>query len=375
MILGIAEDFSSNVSLDSELKGTPTSGMFLNSGVHPSITLDNLLHFLPSLDVTPILWDNATDYEVYTTSRNKRDLVTKGSKIYQSIKAGINQDPEEDDSLYWLETNMNSLKIKNLILQVQDRVYSDLRITNRIVDNQYLYEVGENTINLSNDYAAWVFEPKGSDYISIRINEISLQKKSVVPVNLYVINQGVLITTLIITPSNGIVEFKRLDYTFKGKGKWIFAIDATDVESSNLSVDPLKYKGFVAYTATGIGDTPEDAEYSSQTNGNGLGFNITSFIDSSAYILNNISEFGNFIRATLEYVVFTMYLHNSSNREGLQKRIQMNEQLLLAELKKTDADTVAKRYADEKNLSIDILKRSFDNQLGFDDFEIEIDTY
>lgn len=374
MILGVAEDFSSNISLDSELKGVPTSGMFLNSGVHPSITLDNLLHFLPSLDVTPAAWNIATTYSVYATSRNRTDLVTYDSKIYQSIQAGDGNQPDIAP-LFWLETNIESLRIKTFILQVQDKVYSDLRITNRIVDNQYLYEVGENTINLSNDYAAWVFEPKGSDYISIRINEISLQKKSVVPVDLYVINQGVLITTLSITPSNGIVEFKRLDYTFKGKGKWIFAIAATDVESSNLSVDPLKYKGFVAYTATGIGTTPEGADYSFQTNGNGLGFNITSFIDSSDYILNNISEFGNYIRATLEYMVFTMYLHNSNNREGLQKRIQMNQQLILAELKKIDADTVAKRYADEKNLSIDILKRSFDNQLGFDDFEIEIGTY
>jgi hypothetical protein len=375
MILGVAEDFSSNVSMDSELKGVPTSGMFLNSGVHPSITLDNLLNFLPSLDVTPAAWNNATAYEVYTTSRNRIDLVTKTSKIYQSIKAGTNQDPEAEDSEYWLLTNISSLRIKTFILQVQDRVYSDLRITNRIVDNHYLYEVGENTINLSNDYAAWVFEPKGSDYLSIRINEISLQKKSTDPISLYVINQGVLIDTLTITPSNGIVEFKRLDYTFKGKGKWIFAIAATDVESSNLSVDPLKYKGFVAYTATGIGATPEDAEYSFQTNGNGLGFNITSFINSETYILNNMSEFGNFIRATLEYMVFTMFLHNSSNREGLQKRIQMNEQLLLGELKELKADTVVKRYMTEKELSIDILERSFDNQLGFDEFEVELGTY
>ncbi len=374
MILGVAEDFSSNVSLDSELKGVPTSGMFLNSGVHPSITLDNLLHFLPSLDVTPTAWSDVTNYTVFAESRNRSDLVTKESKIYQSIKAGINQTPGSAPT-YWLETNLSSLRIKTFILKVQDRVYSDLRITNRIVDNQYLYEIGKNTINLSNDYAALVFEPKGSDYISIRINEISLQKKSTTPVSLYVINQGVLIDTLEITPSNGIVEFKRLDYTFKGKGKWIFAIDATDVESSNLSVDPLKYKGFVAYTATGIGDTPEDADYSFQTAGNGLGFNITSFIDSSTYILNNMSEFGNFIRATLEYMVFTVFLHNSSNRENLQKRIQMNEALLLAELKELNGDTVVKRYTTEKNLSIDILKRSFDNQLGFDEFEVELGTY
>lgn len=374
MILGVAEDFSSNVPLDSELKSAPSSGMFLNSGVHPSISLDNLLHFLPSLDFTPSNWVIDTDYTIFTESRNRTDLVNYSGKTYQSIKAGAGQQPDTSPT-YWLETNNNSLKIKTFILQVKDRVYSDLKITNRIVDNHFIYEIGDATATLPNDYAAWVFEPKGSDYVTIRINEISFQKKSVTPVNLYVINQGVLIDTLIITPSNGIVEFKRLDYTFTGKGKWIFAIDSTEIETRNLIVDPLKYKGFVAYTATGIGASPEGAEYSYQTTGNGLGVNVTSYLDSSAYILNNMSEFGNFIRATLEYMTFQVFLHNPNNRENLVKRIQMDKELLLAELKKTDADTVVKRYLDEKTLSVDILKRSFDNQLGHDDFQVEIGTY
>ena len=188
-------------------------------------------------------------------------------------------------------------------------------------------------------------------------------------------NQGVLITTLTVTPSNGIVEFKRLDYTFKGKGKWIFAIDSTDVETNNLTIDPLKYKGFVAYMATGIGTTPEGAEYSFSTNGNGLGFNVTSFIDSADYITNNMSNFGNFVRATLEYLTFTMYQANSNNRDNLQKRIQMDKELLLAELKNLQADTVVSRYMKEKQLSIDMLKLSFDNQLGHDNFEINLSTF
>lgn len=374
MILGVAEDFSSNSLLDSELKIAPSSGMFINSGVHPSITLDNLLHFLPLLSISPLAWSAGTDYTIFTKSRNRTDLVTYNSKIYQSIKEGIGQQPDTSPD-YWLETNIESLRLKNFILQVKDRVYSDLKITNRSIDNHYLYEVGENTVNLPNDYAAWVFEPKGSDYTTIRINEISLQKKSTTPVNLYVINQGVLITTLVITPSNGIVDFKRLDYSFKGKGKWIFAIDSTDVETDGLSVDPLTYKGFVAYTATGTGIAPESASYSFKTNGNGLGFNISSYLDSEAYILNNMSEFGNLIRATLEYMAFTMFYHNSNNREGLQKRIQMNSELLLAELKNSSTDSVLKRYENEKSNAVDVLKRSFDNQLGFNEFEIETGVY
>ena len=175
MILGIAEDFSSDIVLDSELKDIPTSGLYLNSGVHPSVTVENLLHFLPFLTITPTAWNAATDYTVYADSRNRTDLVTYESKIYQSIKAGVGQQPDTS-STYWLETNLESLRLKNFVQKVKDKVYADLRLTRRLVNNQYLYEVGKNTITLPSDYAAWVFEPKGSDYTSIRINEISFQK-------------------------------------------------------------------------------------------------------------------------------------------------------------------------------------------------------
>ena len=373
MVLGIAEDFSSNVILDSELKDIPSSGMYLNSGVHPSITVENLLHFLPFLEITPSDWNIATTYDVLNTSRNLKDIVTYNSKIYQSIKAGVGNQPDTSSD-YWLETNLDSLRLKNFIEKVKDRFYSDLRLTKRIVNNQYLYEVGEETITLPSDYAAWVFEPKGSDYTSFRINEIAFQKKSTTPVNLYVVNQGKLIDTLTITPKDGVVGFDTLDYTFSGKGRWIFAIDATEVESNNYSIDPLRYKGFVAYTATGTGDNPESATYSYKTTGNGLGFNISAFLDASTYIDNNINEFSNYVRATFEYMVFQMFLHNSNNRKNLQQRNVIDRDLLVAELKNDKADTVVKRYLNEKRLAMKELKRTFDNQIGFDKYNINITT-
>ena len=373
MELGIAEDFSSNIILDSELKDIPSSGMYLNSGVHPSITVENLLHFLPFIDITPSDWDIATNYSVFNTSRNLTDVVTYDSKIYQSIKVGVGQQPDTSSD-YWLETNIESLRLKNFIEKVKDRFYSDLKLTKRIVNNQYLYEVGENTIILPSDYAAWVFEPKGSDYTSFRINEIAFQKKSTTPVNLYVVNQGVLIDTLTITPKNGVVSFDRLDYSFSGKGRWIFAIDATEVESNNYSIDPLRFKGFVAYTATGTGSTPETAEYSYKTTGNGLGFNVSVMLDSTMYVDNNIIEFSNYVRATFEYMVFQMFLHNSSNRKNLQQRNVIDRDLLIAELKNDKADTVVKRYLSEKKDAMRELKRTFDNQIGFDEYKINVTT-
>jgi len=374
MILGIAEDFSSEITLDTDLKDIPSSGMYLNSGVHPSITLENLLHFLPNLDIIPSAWVADTNYGVYNTTRNRKDLVTHNSKIYQSILLGVGKNPTSEPT-YWLETNLESLRLKNFVQKVKDRVYSDLRLTKRLVNNQKLYEVGKNTVQLPNDYSAWVFEPKGSDYTSIRINQISFQKKSTTPVNLYVINQGVLIDTLIITPSNGIVEFKTLDYVFKGEGKWIFAIDSTTVETNNYSIDPLRYNGFVAYTANGTGLSPQNAEYSYNTTGNGLGFNITAFLDSTTYIDNTFSEFANYIRATFEYMVFQMFLHNPNNRNNVQQRIQMNNDILIAEVKNDKADTIVRRYNEERKETIKLMKRSFDVQLGFNKYEVTNTTF
>jgi len=373
MILGIAEDFTSNVHLDTQLKDVPSSGLFLNSGVHPSITVNNLLHFLPNLDINVTAWNLASTYGVFSDSRNISDVVSYNSKLYQSIKStNLNQQPDTATT-YWIETNEDSLRLKSFIFKVKDKVYSDLRLTKRLVENEYLYEIGESTITLPDDYAAWIFESKGSDYTSFRINEISFQKKSSTPVNLYVINQGVLIDTKIITPNNGTVSFSRLDYSFSGKGRWIFAIDSTTVESNTYSIDPLKYSGFVAYTASGVGISPETATYTNKTTGNGLGFNISAYLDSSSYILNNINEFGNYIRATFEYMVFQMFLYNSNSQINSEQRI-MNKDLLTTEIMRLDANTVVSRYIKEKKIALNSLEKTFDRNIGVKDFKIKVGT-
>ena len=373
MNLGIAEDFTSNIVLDSELKAIPTSGLFLNSGVHPSITVNNLLHFLPILDVVTESWDIATTYGIYSETRNIDDVVLSDSKIYQSIKAGVGNATTDAD--YWLETNLESLRLKNLIQKVEDKVYSDLFLNRRLVENQYLYEVGDSTYSLPNDYAAWVFEPKGSDYTTIRINEIAFQKKSTTPVNLYVINQGVLVDTLSVTPKDGRLDFDRLDYTFKGKGRWLFAIDSTDVETNGRESDPFRNKGFTSYTASGTGSDPETADWTYGTLGNGLGFNITAYLDSSNYINNNIYEFGDFIRATFEYIVFQMFYYNSNNVSNDIERNLLSKKDLLAEIKDLKYDTVVKRYADSKRNALKDLKKTFDKQIGESSYKVKIGTW
>lgn len=365
MVLGIAEDFTSSITLDSELLSIPSNGIYLNRGVHPSITIENLLSFLPNTDLTLTAYNSATTYGRYTTTNNKKDLVTSGGKIYQSLQSSnLNNTPSTSTS-YWLETNLESLRLKSFLDKVKDRVYSDLSLSNRLITNQKIYESGlpKTEQLLPNDYCGWVFQPKGSDYTSIRINQVSIEKSGTTPINLYVINQGVLKDTLTITPSNGIVDFKDLNYTFKGEGEWYFVIDSTTVKTNGSVIDPLKYDGFVVYTTTGNGNAPESASYNIGVSGNGLGFNVTAFLDANVYINNNLNEFGNLIRSTFELMSFEMFYHNSNNRSNRAQKIQMNDELLRINLFDLEADTVAKRRKDALKDAKIQLSKTFDTQL------------
>lgn len=372
MVLGITEDFTSNIDLDSQLRSIPSSGLYVNSGVHPSITVENLLSFLPKIDFVFKSWNSATTYGSFLTTRSKSDVVTYQNKIYQSIQgSNTNNLPTNKD--FWLETNIESLRIKTFLESVKDRVYSDLSLTKRLVNNQYIYEVGDISKTLPNDYAAWVLEPKGSDYVSIRVNEIAIQKDGTTPVNVYVVNQNELLDTITVAPNNGKLTFRDVDVTFSGKGQFILAIDSTDVYTGHATIDPLKFDGFVAYTGIGTGDAPETANYTYNTFGNGIGINVTAYLDAQKYIDNNLSELGNYIRAVFEYMVLQMYLHNSNNRSNRSQRIQMSDEMLIAELKNMQADTVVNRYHKEKKRAIATMRKTFDTQLNdHDGIEVTI---
>lgn len=364
MILGFSEDFTSSISLDSELKDIPTSGLFLNSGVHPSINLSNLLDFLPSLNFTFSAWDNSKTYGVFLDSRDRTDIVTYNSKIYQSIKASnLNKTPDAEPT-FWVETNVESLRLKIFIEQVKDRVYKELSLTKRLVDNQYLYENGDTEKTLPNNYAAWVIEPKGSDYVSIRINEMSIQADGVIPINVYVVHQNTLQETIQITPNNGEVSFVDTNILLSGKGVFKLVIDSQDVYVGNSGVNPYKFSGFKAYTASGTGVAPESATYTYNTSGIGVGLNITAYMDGNQYIDNNIDFIANFIRSTFEVMALEMFLHNSNNRSTSSQRKQMDVKLLLAELKDMQNETAIRRFHRERKKVQNAMEKTFDTQLN-----------
>lgn len=377
MILGLTEDFSSDVVLDAQLTAIPSSGVFLNSGVHPSITVDNLLSFLPNREITVPVWDYTKSYNKYENQRTKSALASfeylGTTKIYQSLQDDNQNRNPIMYSDYWLETNLESLRIKNFIDRVKDRILTDLSLTPSLINNQFLYEIGRNERMLPGNYSGYVFETKGSDYVTFKINQIGIQKNGTTPLNLYVINQGVLIDTLVLTPKNGRLELDDIDYTFSGKGRWYFVIDSTTTISNAGYVDVLKYDGVEVYTCTGIGNSPETAEYSVGNTGMGLGFNISVYLDSTLYVKNNLGGFSAYMRAAFEYMCFQMFLSNSNNRSLLQQRLQMNENVLLAETKDLQSDTAVYRYRKELGKAQRNLAKTFDTQIGIENGGLDIE--
>lgn len=379
MILTISEDFTSSVQLDAELTGTPEGGMYLNSGEHPSITVDNLLSFLPKIDLAPTAYSAGATYGKFTESRKFTDIVTYNNVIYQSISAaniGNTPDSSPDE---WLQTNLDSLRIKSFYLRSQDNALKSINLTRRLVDSQYLYNVSEVLENpgtqvLPNDFAGWVFEPKGSDYVKIRINQIAFQATTSTPQNLYVINQGQLVTTLTLNPNvDGRLVFEDVNYTFYGKGKWLFVVDSQAVLTNGSSIDPLKFDGFIAYTCTGIGASPESANYSYGTSNNGLNFNITAYFDSQIYVDNNLPEFVNYLHAAWELNVLQMFLANSNNRSNSTERRQLDRELLIAETKEMNAFSAAQKFDQEKKAAKRLLAKTLDREINNqDEFEVEI---
>lgn len=373
MVLGISEDFTSDVVLDSQLKAVPDSGLYLNSGVHTSITVENLLSFLPSLSFTFSSWSDATTYGVFLTTRNKTDIVSYNSKIFQSIKAtNLNQNPETESD-YWIETNIESLRLKIFIEKVKDKVYSELALTKRLINSQLLYENGKTQKTLPNDYAAWVLEPKGSDYVTIKVNQIAIQADGTTPIDVYVLSQDELQETVSIAPNNGQLVFRDTDIVLSGKGAFKLAIDNQDVYVGNATIDPLKFNGFVAYTANGTGVAPQSATYTYNTFGIGMGINVSAYLDASQYIESNLDSLANFIRVVFELMTLEMFLSNSHNRSNRAERVQLDTNLIVAETKNMQAETVIRRYHRERKKAIAAMEKTFDTQLNdHDGLEIKI---
>jgi hypothetical protein len=362
-ILAFAEDFSSSIQLDADLMGTPDSGIYWNRGVHPLCTIDNLLAVLPSKPMTFAAYNPLT---TYTVNRSKSNVVMYNSKIYQSKSAGNLGHTPDVSPAYWTETNLQSLKVKSFIWSVEDSVKSALSLNRRLIENQFIYNLGSSARMLTGDYSGWAFEPKGSDYVKIRINQIALQAMTTDPVNIYVVNQGRLIDTLVLYPTNGILNFESVNYTISGKGIFHFVFKSQSVRANGAYNDPLKYDGFVCYPVTGSGLTAEDSDYSMNFQSNGMNLNVSAYLDSAVYLENNSIDLAKFYQAQLEMDFVKMASINANAESNLNQRGMNNERtlaLLATEGLNSELNTIARNYLHQKKAAIEVINKTFDRFL------------
>ncbi len=235
-----------------------------------------------------------------------------------------------------------------------------------LIENQFIYNIGESLKSINSDFFGWAFEPKGSDYVKIRINQIALQAEGSTALDLYVINQGRLIDTLTLTPKNGVLEFDELNYTIYGKGVFYFILagGTVDVYSEGAYNDPLRYKGFVCYPVTGTGSTAAEAEYSISSASNGLNFNVSCYLDSSLYLDYNKVDLSSFYRTQFEYDFIKMVANNAHNRFNIDERIQAAEkELIVAESLDLRGLTVAAKYKRHLSETGGVINHTFDKFL------------
>ena len=367
MILTFAEDFTSNANLDSELLSAPTSGLFLNRGVHPTLTVNNLLAELPILTITFSDYDSGVTYNKFETSRKKSDVVNVEGTLYLSIADSNTGNAPSTSPLLWLETNLDSLRIRSFIWAAEDNAVSALSLNRMLIENQYIYNIDNDraTELIGDDFFGWSFEPKGSDYVSIRLNQMSLQANTDTPQNVYVINQGRLIDTIVLNPVNGVLEFENVGYTFNGKGRFLFVTEGQEVQAQGAFNDPLRFDGFVCYPVTGVGSTAASSVYSFSSNSNGFNFNVSCYLDSSIYIENNKVDLAKFYKTQFEYDFIRMLVHDSNNRFNIDERIMgRNPELIGAESLDTRSATVAQKYKNELKKTVEVINKTFDKFLG-----------
>jgi len=376
MILTFAEDFTSAVVLDSVLTGIPESGDYYNRGVHPLVNLDNLLDLLPDQTYTFADYVAGTTYGKFETTQKRTDIVTSDSIVYESLITANAGNTPADNPTKWQVTNIESLRLKSFINLSKDNMKSALNLNRQLVDSQYLYNVGEDAVTPSGDYIGWAIEPKGSDYVKITINQIALQATTTDEVTMIVVNQGVVIDTIALTPVSGVLEFEDIGYTITGIGIFYFVIAACEVRSQTAFNDPLKYQGFTMYPVSGTGDTAEDADYSFASYGNGINFNISAYLDSSQYVTNNLIHYAKLLQAQFEIDFLRMAVTNANDQSNSSERNLSAVQVQRAYFETIDleSDTVARRYNYQLTKARRALDRTFDKFLQSDpDNEIEIE--
>lgn len=358
MEFGILEDYTiSGLDLGEDLVN-PTSGLFLNDGVSPLITVKNLLNFLPYLDYLIPEWDNLKNYELYDS--DIKGLVSYNSKFYICKESNVGLQPDLNP-ISWAETNKESVVLMNFVKNVVDRALLSLSIEN-VISEKNIVDVTKSSdydFSLISDYVGLSFNLLDDFNTYLNIKKLSIQANTINPIDVYVVNNGVLLQTIQLTPENGLISFKDVDLKLKGFGTFYLVMESSSVKKGTGYLDKYNFDGVVVSGVLGKGNSPESSEFSENPSTNGFGVVYSVEMDIKDSYKTKPTTFFNYIKSCFEYSCFELFLYNPNATSNQHQKVIMDKNLLQNELKILDADTVAKRRNDYKKQLEDVLSSMF----------------
>lgn len=366
-ILTFYKDYSNSIELDSLLMGVPDSDAFWNTGTSPIVTIKNILTYLPVEDIVADAYAAGTTYAI-------GDICTSNAIMYESILGSNIGNTPASSPTYWVVTNSDSQKIKVFLNQVKTNAKTALKLDRKLIENQYIYHIAKSDVTPNADYIGWGFEHKNSDYVSIRINKLAFQANTDQEITFSLVNNGAVVNTIAITPDNGRFVFSDVNLTMSGFGVFYLVTDAISIKTNGEVNDPLKYRGLVCYPVEAVGGTIATADYQKSMSGNGMGFNVSAYVDTSSFIVANEIDFVEVYKWQLAYDLVQLMLFNPQTNSSREERnmTEFNRDLMIMEAKDNKLNTITTNYNKALKQAKEAIAKSLDNVLKFQDTDIKV---
>lgn len=372
-MIGFKHDFTTDAFLDKEILKNSSDFCCLNENA-PLLTLANILDFLPKIEINFSIFSINKTYFSFAETQDYNSILTYNGELYQCIATSIGNLPTDEN--FFIKTNLDSIRLKSYINNVLEKVKEDLQLSYNLIENQSIFP---SNLNMKytpiNDKIGVSFEKRGSDYISIIINEFSAYADvNDNTFNLYhYLNNSLKKTISINNSFSNEYQTNFINLELNEKGSHVLAIDKRPMFNSNKQINPLRYDSFIYNNV----ELTNGRFVRSSVSCNGIGVNVSTALKSDLFLKHNLKLFHRFLKATFEYLFYQTILINSNKRINSNTRLLFDEKLLLSELKNKDTDSVLNRYLKEKDLALSLMKKTFDKQINknTDEMEIEITTF
>lgn len=340
--------------LDSDLTGISKSKRYFNTGVHPSISLENIEAFLPLLSTYTIAdYVAGTTYDNYNNTFSLNDVVLDSSKYYISVASG-NVGNAVSETAFWKETTLMSLLIKDKVRSSIEIVLSETINPNFIEENIYMFRIADTTDDLIENTSKLVgyrINPISSDHLLFIINQIGLDFENDETITFYLYNQNKQISTFELTATAKLFEWKditEIEIT-SNTGAWYLYYNQDDLTGRAIGNNTIFYNymfnhaNVTPFQIDSVSDLDDISESDFVFDKNfGLNLNFSISYDMTNFIKQHLLQFAETIQRQFEFDILNMYHYNPDAQSELRER-NITKEKLMFELKSYDGETVIRK--------------------------------